>query len=138
MDQTTRHLIKNCGIINDDLRKSIPVNGLVHKIVEKNSTGNSFGTDFLRIKLHNFFLVLTTKVHLSKKPWEILWKVQNFNVFNNSNNPHGERDFGIVEVDKESYHFKFDYFEDETLQYAAENHLIEAYRVLTILHSTEY
>ena len=83
-------------------------------------------------------MVLTTKVHLSKKPWEILWKVQNFNVFNNSNNPHGEHDFGIVEVEGESYHFKFDYFEDETLQYAAENHLIEAYRVLTILHSTEY
>jgi len=138
MDKETRHLIKNCAITNDDCRNSIPLNGLIHRIVELNATDKNFGADCYRAKLHNCTLVLTPKVLLSEKTWEILWKVQNFNVFNNNNDPHGEHDFGIVEVDKESYNFKFDYFQDETLQYAADNHLLKAYRVLTILHSTEY
>ena len=138
MDKTTKHLIKNCGIINDDCRESIPLNGLIHRIVELNAIAKDFGTVFYRAKLHNCTLVLTPKILLSEKTWEILWKIQNFNVFNNDNNPYGEHDFGIIEVDGESYHFKFDYFQDETLQYTPENYLIEAYRVLTILHLSEY
>ena len=138
MDKTTRHLIKNCAITNDDCRNGIPLNGLIHRIVELNATDKNFGADCYRAKLFNCTLTLTPKVLLSEKTWEILWKVQNFTAFNNDNNPHGERDFGIVEVDGESYHFKFDYFQDDTLQYAAENHLIEAYRVLTIYHSLEH
>ena len=87
-----------------------------------------------------FHLFLTAKVLQSENIWEILEKTQNFKDFNMDNNPYKERDFGNFKVKKDgTYYFKFDYFKDNAMELASDNHLKDdCYRNLTIMHASEY
>ncbi|MDX2212594.1 MAG: DUF3768 domain-containing protein [Oculatellaceae cyanobacterium bins.114] len=85
--------------------------------------------------------VLTMRVSSlpGDKKAALIQQVQEFNNFTSENDPHGEHDFGIVELDGERYFWKIDY-PDPTLQ----AHSIDpaspnaTRRVLTLMHSSEY
>ncbi len=65
--------------------------------------------------------------------------VRKFTEFTAYGDPHGEHDFGVVELNGSSYCWKIDYY-DKKLEYGSENpadpNVTE--RVMTILHTCEY
>lgn len=137
-----KELIRQCALKNDDARKSLPVNYLVNKIlyIKHKKETPADRPEAMGIQLWNFHLFLTAKVLQSENIWEILEKTQNFKDFNMDNNPYKERDFGNFKVKKEgTYYFKFDYFKDNAMELASDNHLKDdCYRNLTIMHASEY
>jgi type I restriction enzyme, R subunit len=66
-------------------------------------------------------------------------RVRNFNEFTEDNDPHGEHDFGAIELDGEMYFWKFDYF-DPSMEYGSDDPSdpTKTTRVLTIMHRSEY
>lgn len=69
----------------------------------------------------------------------ILHAIATFDKFNNGNNPHGENDFGSVEIDSKTVFFKIDYYAPG-LEYGSEDPADPAktVRVLTVMLSEEY
>ncbi|WP_454700908.1 DUF3768 domain-containing protein [Agrobacterium burrii] len=65
--------------------------------------------------------------------------VQRFDAFTPDNNPHGEHDFGAVNIEGHKVFWKIDYY-DRTLQYGSEDPANPAVtkRVLTIMLAEEY
>ena len=70
---------------------------------------------------------------------EILMAVRQFKNFNSDNDPHGEHDFGKIELFDETILWKFDYY-DIHLKYgsADPSNLTITTRVLTIMLANEY
>ena len=65
--------------------------------------------------------------------------IHRFSAFNTNNDPHGEHDFGAVEVDGvQRVFFKIDYYEDETMQFGETEGPENAFRVMTIMFADEY
>lgn len=69
----------------------------------------------------------------------VLLAVQSFSNFTKDNDPHGEHDFGSIEIDGETYFFKIDYY-DLAMQFGSENPSDpeQTTRVLTIMRADEY
>lgn len=65
--------------------------------------------------------------------------VKAFDDFNNSNDPHGEHDFGAFQFQGERYFWKIDYY-DRSLKQASPDPTDTAVtcRVLTVMHASEY
>ena len=58
--------------------------------------------------------------------------------FDEGNDPHGEHDFGIVQLHNlPKCYWKIDYYSSASMQYGTED-LINAYRVLTVMLADEY
>ena len=110
------------------------------------------GNDALR---HNLFeegkvtrVVLTAGVHnlLPDDKARVLLAVKSYNNFTPDNDPHGEHEFGVIELEGiQKVFWKIDYFEDESMEFdanstfgEAESDFINAYRLLTILLADEY
>lgn len=70
---------------------------------------------------------------------KVLTAVQGFTAFSPENDPHGEHDFGAVDVDGERYFFKIDYY-DLDMRYASDDAAdpLKTKRVMVIMHSSEY
>jgi hypothetical protein len=68
----------------------------------------------------------------------ILRAVAAFDVFTLDNDPHGEHDFGRIEVDGLCIFWKFDYYDSAAMEYGAEQPAISCYRLLTIMLAEEY
>jgi hypothetical protein len=69
----------------------------------------------------------------------VLLAVQSFSNFTKDNDPHGEHDFGSIEIEGESYFFKVDYYAldmDGGSEDAADPTVTT--RVLTIMRADEY
>jgi hypothetical protein len=64
--------------------------------------------------------------------------VQSFNEFTKDNDPHGEHDFGSVEIEDETYCWKIDYYAPDLRSGAEDASLPETMRVLTIMRADEY
>jgi Protein of unknown function (DUF3768) len=66
--------------------------------------------------------------------------ITKFDQFTESNNPHGERDMGMIEVRGTSIMWKIDTYENAECRYGAEEPWDPdvSYRVLTILLPEEY
>jgi hypothetical protein len=64
--------------------------------------------------------------------------VQSFSDFTKDNDPHGEHDFGSVEIDEETYFWKIDYYAPDLRSGAEDASLPETTRVLTIMRADEY
>ena len=61
-----------------------------------------------------------------------------FDTFTADNDPHGEHDFGTIQVDGVPKVFwKIDYYEDSTMEFGTEDRR-NAYRVLVIMLADEY
>ena len=68
-----------------------------------------------------------------------LLAVQSFSNFTKDNDPHGEHDFGSIEIEGETYFFKVDYYALDMnggSEYAADPSVTT--RVLTIMRADEY
>ena len=65
--------------------------------------------------------------------------VQSFGDFSPANDPYGEHDFGIVQIEGRSVYWKIDYY-DRALEYGSENPADPKVttRVLTIFLAEEY
>ena len=65
--------------------------------------------------------------------------VQGFTSFDADNDPHGEHDFGSVEVDGQKFFWKIDYF-DKALEYGSEDPSDpeQTTRIMTIMTVREY
>ncbi|MEK6704610.1 MAG: DUF3768 domain-containing protein [Bdellovibrionota bacterium] len=63
----------------------------------------------------------------------ILSAVRAFNHFTPDNDPHGEHDFGSLDINGTKYFWKFDYY-DSKFQF----HQEDGHRVLTIMRADEY
>ena len=70
---------------------------------------------------------------------KILDAVQSFDAFDQSNDPHGEHDYGRLQVDGETVCWKIDYF-DADLRYGSDNPADPSVtrRVMTIMLVSEY
>lgn len=70
---------------------------------------------------------------------EALLAVARFNDFTEANDPHGEHDFGLIQIDDQSLFWKIDYF-DEGLSAAADDpsNPDTCHRVMTIMLAEEY
>ena len=68
-----------------------------------------------------------------KRKSKVIEAVQNFNDFNENNDPHKEHDFGKIVVDGEEYLWKFDYYDDEYKYFKEDGN-----RVLIIMRADEY
>jgi hypothetical protein len=70
---------------------------------------------------------------------ELLWLIRNFDGFTLANDPHGEHDFGAVELDGVRYFWKIDYY-DRTMTYGSDDPADPAVttRVLTVMLATDY
>lgn len=64
--------------------------------------------------------------------------VSAFNDFNEDNDPHGEHDFGSVDVDGERVFFKICYYADSTCRYGADPHEGPVFRVITMMLAEEW
>jgi hypothetical protein len=69
----------------------------------------------------------------------LIGAVQGFDGFTTGNDPHGEHDFGSVEVDGERFFWKIDYYDLAMSQHSADPADPEAtIRVLTLMRADEY
>lgn len=141
MDDMTKHLIKRCAIKNDDLRAALPVNGTTSQLVYLKSAEKISYTnrEFYTVKLYCGAFRISPAVVWSQNLWTILKTVRDFSKFNEDNDPFGERNFGNFKIDSETYYFKIDYWEDESMKWGAQNYLRDAsWRVVTIYNSKEH
>jgi hypothetical protein len=64
--------------------------------------------------------------------------VQAFSTFTKDNDPHGEHDFGVIELEGETYFWKIDYYAPDLRSGVEDASLPETTRVLTIMRADEY
>lgn len=102
------------------------------EIVERN---DKFRKAFFQDKNHK--IVLTQGVLEDPNQEAVVDLVKNFDSFTEDNDPHGEHDFGRVEVNREKYFFKIDYY-DLNYDYGADPLEDEYNCVLTIMRADEY
>ena len=76
---------------------------------------------------------LTRSVAYSEQRDQILKAVKHFYQFGRSNDPYGEHDFGLFEIDGIQYFWKFDYYDSKY-----EGFRFDGNRVLTIGRMDEY
>jgi len=69
----------------------------------------------------------------------LIGKVVNYDAFSESTDPYGERDFGDISHNDETYYFKIDYY-DNDLEFESPDPYDPSVttRVLTIMHQYEY
>jgi Protein of unknown function (DUF3768) len=68
----------------------------------------------------------------------LILAVQSFDGFTPDDDPHGEHDFGSIEIAGDTYFWKIDYYAPD-LRSGAENAATpEAARILTIMRADEY
>ncbi|MCP1850281.1 MULTISPECIES: DUF3768 domain-containing protein [unclassified Bradyrhizobium] len=70
---------------------------------------------------------------------ELLDAVRKFNNFTRDNDPHGEHDFGSIELDGARYFFKIDYYDQSgTAASPDPADPTVTHRVMTIMRADEY
>lgn len=67
----------------------------------------------------------------------IFFEVQNFRSFTEENDPYGEHDFGLVEVQDRKVFWKIDYY-DQQLKHGTDPLDPDCRRVVTIMLAEEY
>ena len=69
----------------------------------------------------------------------LITAVRSFDRFDRGNDPHGEHDFGAVEIEGEKFFWKIDYYDLAMSQHSIDAANPEAtIRVLTIMYADEY
>ena len=97
--------------------------------------------DRLRTTLAGGRLMFTDSVSFmdEDKQRDLLRAVRAFDAFTKGNDPHGEHDFGSVELAGEKYFWKIDYYAPD-MEHGSENPAdpSQTVRVMTIMHASEY
>lgn len=87
------------------------------------------------------FVTTATVAALSETERDELYHaVWNFTEFTEDNDPHGEHDFGAINMHGQKWFWKIDYYADDTCEWGSENHAdtAQTYRVLTLMNAREY
>ncbi len=105
--------VQHIAALNDKFRKGV-ASGRVHLTAGVNGKGGAFVTS-------------------------ALVKVMTFNDFNADNDPHGDHDFGSLELDGERLFWKIDYY-DPRGEFGSEDPSDpkQTLRVLTVMLAEEY
>jgi Protein of unknown function (DUF3768) len=69
---------------------------------------------------------------------ELIRAIQVFDKFTKDNDPHGEHDFGDLEIAGQTYFWKIDYYAQDLRSGAEGAALPDTNRVLTIMRADEY
>ena len=70
---------------------------------------------------------------------KIMTAVRGFDAFTENNDPHGEHDFGSIEVDGETVFFKIDYFDRDVVMHSPDaTDPSVTTRILTLMLAQEY
>ena len=70
---------------------------------------------------------------------KIMMAIQGFDAFTPDNDPHGEHDFGSLEIDGEKVFFKIDYYDRQMAMHSPDaSEPAVTTRVLTIMLANEY
>ena len=97
--------------------------------------------DHCRTTLRGGRLLLTRGVSALPPDQQValIRAVRTFDAFNTGNDPHGEHDYGRVEIEGETFLWKIDYYTPD-LEHGSENPADprQTVRVLTVMHSSEY
>ena len=97
--------------------------------------------DALRMTFGGGTVVTTPLVRIlgSEKMGELLQRVRTFTAFDSDNDPHGEHDFGSIEIDGRQFFFKIDYY-DKSMMCASDDPADpdKTNRVMTIMRADEY
>ena len=65
--------------------------------------------------------------------------VRGFDTFTENNDPHGEHDFGSIEVEGETVFFKIDYFDRDVVMHSPDaSDPSVTTRILTLMLAQEY
>jgi hypothetical protein len=84
-----------------------------------------------------FGVHLTTGVQALVNILGLIQAVQNFNDFNEDNDPYGEHDFGKLDWKGETILWKIDYY-DQALEFGEDPLSPKCRRVLTVMLADEY
>lgn len=89
--------------------------------------------------LGRYVMTLSVRELSIEKQYHLTELVRSFDSFDESNDAYGERNFGQVMMDDESYYWRIDYY-DLALKFGAAGSSAPKVtrRVLTIMHSSEY
>lgn len=68
---------------------------------------------------------------------KIMQAMRDFDNFNKDNDPYGEHDCGLFEVDGEKFMFKIDYY-DTNLEYGVDPKTEPAIHILTLMLASDY
>ena len=107
------------------------------RIAERN---DEFRVAVLTEPQKNGRCIVTRGVHVLDPDvkMSILAKVKAFDNFSEDNDPHGEHDFGALEIlGVGKVFWKIDYYDDAQMEFGAEDKET-AYRVLTIMLADDY
>lgn len=70
---------------------------------------------------------------------ELMTMVRRFDAFTDDNDPHGEHDFGAIELGAVTYFWKIDYYDlSRTAHSPDPANLAVTYRILTVMRADEY
>lgn len=84
-------------------------------------------------------VMLTLGVRTSENLEAVLRAVKEFKDFDQSNDPHGEHDFGAFEVNGEKFFFKIDYYDLRPMNGSEDpSNPDKTTRVLTVMLASEY
>jgi len=101
------------------------------------------GNDLLRKTLHSYLgkVVLSRSVALHPDKERILDAVRAFNDFHEGNDPNGEHEFALFQVEviggMEKFCFKIDYY-DEAYEWGADPYCDPFKRMITIMLASDY
>jgi len=82
-------------------------------------------------------VIITPGVRVLSRVIELIKAIEQFNTFNEDNDPYGEHDFGTVYWFGEKVFWKIDYYDPE-LKYGRDPLDVECRRVLTVMLASEY
>jgi Protein of unknown function (DUF3768) len=109
----------------------------VMRILKKNIADQNdlFRTTMISSPLHK--IVMTAGLVEDPNLEKVVTAVREFKSFTEDNDPHGEHDCALFDVENTKYMFKIDYF-DPTFHVGADPYGGKVARLLTILRADEY
>ncbi|WP_273242327.1 DUF3768 domain-containing protein [Hyphomonas atlantica corrig.] len=117
-----------------------------NKIADQNDAFRKNIAPFLTTRSHSDspdgMVVMTPRVSALglAEQFALLLVVRNYSSFDPDNDPHGERDFGAIDLHGTKWFWKIDYYADASCEWGSEDPSDPAkcYRALTVMHASEY
>ena len=90
-----------------------------------------------RFRRSGFGVTMTLGIQAMSDVSGLMDRVRDYKMFNESNDPYGEHDFGKLIWENEKVFWKIDYY-DQNLEYGEEPLALGCKRLLTVMLANEY